>query len=339
MSDVPAAWSESDESPDSDARTSDGVEIQQVIARYADRIERLKAEVGRIYIGPERTIEALLIALFARGHILLEGVPGVAKTTLVRAFSRTLNSDFSRIQFTPDLLPSDITGTYVPNLQTNEFILRRGPIFANIVLGDEINRAPAKTQSALLEAMQERQVTIDGTTHQLDAPFLVLATQNPVEQEGVYALPEAQLDRFLLKIVIDYPTPEQEFRVMKTHQVAPEPVEPILEADDIAMLRKAVEAVHISDELIRYIVALGNFTRNHDQTSLGASPRAALALLKAAKARAVVHGRDYVLPDDVRILSPSVLAHRVLLLPEAQLGGVEARDIVRQALKQVRYSE
>lgn len=339
MSDVPAAWSDSEESPESEAADTDGVEVQQVIARYADRIERLKAEVGRIYIGPDRTIEALLIALLARGHILLEGVPGVAKTTLVRAFSRTLNSNFSRIQFTPDLLPSDITGTYVPNLQTNEFILRRGPIFANIVLGDEINRAPAKTQSALLEAMQERQVTIDGTTHQLDAPFLVLATQNPVEQEGVYALPEAQLDRFLLKVFIDYPTPEQEFRVMKTHQIAPDPVEPILEADDIAVLRKAVEAVHISDELIRYIVALGNFTRNHDHTSLGASPRAALALLKASKARAVVHGRDYVLPDDVRILAPSVLAHRVLLLPEAQLGGIQSRDIVRHALKQVRYSE
>ena len=334
MNDVPAAWSEPEETPE-----ASGDELQQTIERYADKIDRIKSEVGRIFIGPERTIEALLIALFARGHILLEGVPGVAKTTLVRAFSRTINADFSRIQFTPDLLPSDITGTYVPNLQTNEFILRRGPIFANIVLGDEINRAPAKTQSALLEAMQERQVTIDGTTHQLESPFLVLATQNPVEQEGVYALPEAQLDRFLLKVAIEYPTPDQEFRVLKTHQHTPPPVEKILSAVDIAELRKAVEAVHISDELMRYIIALGNFTRDHDHTSLGASPRAALALLTASKARAVVRGRDYVLPDDVRTLAPSVMAHRVLLLPEAQLSGLQARDIVVQALKKVPYSE
>jgi MoxR-like ATPase len=334
MNDVPAAWSDPEETP-----TVSGDDLPQVIERYSGQIEQLKAEVGRIYIGPDRTIEALLIALLARGHILLEGVPGVAKTTLVRAFSQTIAADFSRIQFTPDLLPSDITGTYVPNLQTNEFLLRRGPIFANIVLGDEINRAPAKTQSALLEAMQERQVTIDGTTHALEAPFLVLATQNPVEQEGVYALPEAQLDRFLLKVAIEYPTPAQEFRVMKTHQIAPEPVKQILNSEDIGALRRAVEMVHISDELIRYIVSLATFTRDHDQTSLGASPRASLALLQASKARAVIRGRDYVLPDDVRILAPSVLSHRVLLLPEAQLGGLQSRDIVRQALKQVPYSD
>jgi MoxR-like ATPase len=334
MNDVPAAWSDPEDGPSA----VDG-QLQEVMDEYADKLEALKSEVGRIFIGPERTIEALLIALFARGHILLEGVPGVAKTTLVRAFSHTIDADFSRIQFTPDLLPSDITGTYVPNLQTNEFILRRGPIFANIVLGDEINRAPAKTQSALLEAMQERQVTIDGTTHRLAAPFLVLATQNPIEQEGVYALPEAQLDRFLLKVSMGYPTPDQEFRVMKTHQRAPEPVEQILDADDIARIREVVEAVHISDELVRYIVSLANFTRDHSQTELGASPRAALALLRAAKARAVVHSRDYVLPDDVRILAPSVLAHRVLLLPEAQLAGMKSLSIVRQALEQVPYSE
>lgn len=334
MNDVPAAWSE----PEGD-KPAAGDELQEILGRYADSLAELKAEVGRIFIGPESTIEALLVALFARGHILLEGVPGVAKTTLVRAFARTIDAEFSRIQFTPDLLPSDITGTYVPNLQTNEFILRRGPIFANIVLGDEINRAPAKTQSALLEAMQERQVTIDGTTHGLEAPFLVLATQNPVEQEGVYALPEAQLDRFLLKIEIAYPTPDQEFRVMKTHQVQPEPVSAVLHADDVEVLRKAVDQVHISDELIRYIVALATFTRKHDQAALGASPRAALALLKAAKARALVRGREYVLPDDVRALAPQVFAHRILLSPEAQLGGVQSSDIVAHALKQVRYSD
>ncbi len=334
MNDVPAAWSE----PEDDS-TSPATELQHVLERYAEPIKRLESEVGRVFIGPESTIEALLIALFSRGHILLEGVPGVAKTTLVRAFARTLDAQFSRIQFTPDLLPSDITGTYVPNLQTNEFILRRGPIFANVVLGDEINRAPAKTQSALLEAMQERQVTIDGTTHRLEAPFLVLATQNPVEQEGVYALPEAQLDRFLLKVEIGYPTPDQEFRVMKTHQRAPAEVETILHTDDVEVIRRAVESVHISDELIRYIVALATFTRTHEQTALGASPRAALALLKAAKARALIRGRDFVLPDDVRALAPSVFAHRVLLLPEAQLGGTRPHDVVKQALDRVPYSE
>jgi MoxR-like ATPase len=334
MNDVPAALS------DPEGPTGDSADdLSDVIERYSGRIEQLKAEVGRIFIGPDRTIEALLVALLAQGHVLLEGVPGVAKTTLVRAFAQTLDADFNRIQFTPDLLPSDITGTYVPNLQTNEFSLRRGPIFANIVLGDEINRAPAKTQSALLEAMQERQVTIDGTTHELEAPFLVLATQNPVEQEGVYALPEAQLDRFLLKVAIGYPTPDQEFRVMKTHQSAPAPVEGVLNTDDIAVLRRVTEMVHISDELIRYIVSLATFTREHDHTSLGASPRAALALLQGSKARAVIRGRAYVLPDDVRILAPSVLSHRVLLLPEAQLGQLRSRDVVAQALKQVPYSD
>jgi len=297
----------------------------------------LKREISQIYVGPEETIDALLISLFARGHVLLEGVPGVAKTTLVRAFARTLDSDFKRLQFTPDLLPSDITGTYIPNLKTNEFTLRKGPIFTNIVLGDEINRAPAKTQAALLEAMQERQVTIEGVTHELDEPFMVLATQNPVEQEGVYALPEAQLDRFLLKVTVDYPSEAGELKVLETHQQPVDPAESVLSDEDVDALRDLTDRVHVSEELQRYVIGLVRFTRAHGDVELGASPRAALALVRASKARAVVKGRDFVLPDDIQALSDKTLAHRLILRPDADLGGVEAADVVDEALDEVSY--
>lgn len=312
---------------------------QEALDRLKLKADALKREVGRVFIGSDTVTEALLIALIARGHVLLEGVPGVAKTTLVRTFAECIQVAFGRIQFTPDLLPSDITGVYIPNLQTQEFVLRRGPIFANVLLGDEINRAPAKTQSALLEAMQEKQVTIEGETHQLPRPFLVLATQNPLEQEGVYALPEAQLDRFLIKVVIGYPTPEQEFQVLKTHQREPEEVEAVLSPQDIEAARAFVDRLHISDELVSYIIQLARFTREHAQVELGASPRASLALLKSAKARAAIQGRDYVLPDDVRALVASVFGHRLILMPEAELGGFKAIDVIRQALQKVRYSE
>jgi MoxR-like ATPase len=346
MSDAPAATSdlpteqpEPQEQGQPQQEAPSGPTREDALAMLKARADAVKREVGRIFIGSDSVTEALLIALLARGHVLLEGVPGVAKTTLVRTFANCVQVDFRRIQFTPDLLPSDITGVYIPNLQTQEFMLRRGPIFANVVLGDEINRAPAKTQSALLEAMQERQVTIEGETHKLPSPFLVLATQNPLEQEGVYTLPEAQLDRFLLKIIIGYPTPEQEFRVLKTHQREPQPVSPVLSPQDIEDARDFVDGLHISDELVQYIIRLARFTRDHTQVELGASPRAALSLLKSSKARAALHGRDYVLPDDVRALVASVFGHRIILLPEAELGGFRAIDVVRQALQKVRYSE
>lgn len=306
---------------------------------HRDAVARVREAVSGVFIGPGEVVELLLVALFARGHVLLEGVPGVAKTTLVRTFAKTLDASFKRIQFTPDLLPSDITGVYIPNLKTNEFELRRGPIFANVILGDEINRAPAKTQSALLEAMEESQVTIEGETHPLPDPFLVLATQNPIEQEGVYALPEAQLDRFLLKVVIGYPTEQQEAAVLRTHHRPHEEVAAQLPAQAIAEIRGVVDGIHVADELTDYIVKLARFTRDHPQVELGASPRAALALLRAAKARAVVNDRDFLLPDDVRALADAVFAHRMLLHPEAELGGLTASDIVKQALQRVRYSK
>ena len=301
--------------------------------------DAIKAEVGRIFMGRDHIIEALLIALLTRGHVLLEGVPGVAKTTLVRAFAQTLDVSFRRIQFTPDLMPSDITGVYIPNLQTQEFVLRRGPIFANVVLGDEINRAPAKTQSALLEAMQERQVTIEGETHVLGDPFMVLATQNPLEQEGVYALPEAQLDRFLIKLIIGYPSAEQELTVLQTHQRAVRAVEAVARPEQVLQLRAFVDGLHVDDELAQYIIRLARFTREHPQVELGASPRAALALFMASKARAALHGRAFVLPDDIRALIVNVWAHRLILQPEAELSGVAAEDILRQALQKIRYAK
>ncbi len=309
------------------------------LGRHRAAVDNVKAAVASVFIGPEAVIESLLIALFAKGHVLLEGVPGVAKTTLVRTFAQTLDASFKRIQFTPDLLPSDITGVYIPNLQTNQFQLRKGPIFANVILGDEINRAPAKTQAALLEAMQESQVTIEGETHTLPDPFLVLATQNPIEQEGVYELPEAQLDRFLLKVEIGYPTAEQEVEVLRTHHREHAPVHAQMSAADVALVRRIVDDVHVADELTEYIVKLARFTREHPQAELGASPRAALALLRASMARAVVHDRDFVLPDDVRQLAEQVFSHRILLHPEAELGGLTAADVVKQALQRVRYAK
>ncbi len=326
------------DAPEAPSRNG-GVTVSPGQLRASEAIARVKSAVSSVFIGPPTVVESLLIALFANGHVLLEGVPGVAKTTLVRTFARTLDASFKRIQFTPDLLPSDITGVFIPNLRTNEFVLRKGPIFANIILGDEINRAPSKTQAALLEAMQEYQVTIEGETHALPSPFMVLATQNPIEQEGVYQLPEAQLDRFLLKVDIDYPSEEDELRVLQTHHRSREEVPAVMTAAEVESIRRMVEAVHVSEELMRYIVQLTRATRQHPQVELGASPRAALALLRAAKARAVVHERDYILPDDIKALAASVLSHRILLHPEAELGGLAAGDVVSQTIQRVRYAK
>jgi MoxR-like ATPase len=300
-------------------------------------VAAIQAEIAKLYIGDPSTVQVLLTALVAQGHVLLEGVPGVAKTTLVKAFARTLGCSFKRIQFTPDLLPSDITGTYILDMRDNSFVLREGPIFAQIVLGDEINRAPAKTQSALLEAMQERQVTIEGQTRPLEPPFMVLATQNPIEHEGTYPLPEAQVDRFMIKLVLSYPREAAEQRMLETYNQPLPDLDVLIPADRVVSLQELATRVHIEAELLQYILGLVTFTRTHKRIFLGASPRAGLNLLYAAKAWALLAGRDYVLPDDVKALAPHVLSHRILLTPEAELEGVSPGKIVHEALERVPY--
>ena len=308
--------------------------------RVAEVTAQVLAEVGRAYLGTGETALALLTALVARGHVLLEGVPGVAKTTLVKAFAQAVGLGFRRIQFTPDLLPSDITGTYVLDQRSASFVLRQGPVFAHVVLGDEINRAPAKTQSALLEAMQEGQVTIDGETLALPPPFMVLATQNPIEHEGTYPLPEAQLDRFLLKLRIGYPEAAAERRMLLAYSGPASPLDEVqqrLEGAGVVELQRLATSVHVDDELLDYVLALVHYTRNHRRVYLGASPRAALALLHAARARALVEGRDFVLPDDVRRLALPVLAHRVILSPDAELEGLATATLIDEAIERVPY--
>jgi MoxR-like ATPase len=294
-------------------------------------------EVGKAFIGAPSVTEVLLTTLVARGHVLIEGNPGVAKTTLVKAFAQTLSMNFRRVQFTPDLLPSDITGTYILDLRTNTFVLREGPIFTNVLLGDEINRAPAKTQSALLEAMQEQQVTIEGETRPLGSPFIVLATQNPIEQEGTYPLPEAQVDRFLIKLRMTYPEPHDEKRMLQTYDRPPPPVRAVVGPDQVLRMQQLCQEVFVAEELVDYILALTHFTRSHARVYLGASPRAALALLHACKALALIRGRDFALPDDIRQLAPMVLSHRILMTPDAELEGATGQVVINEALTKVGY--
>lgn len=305
------------------------------LARAAEMTANVIRQVQSVYVGPREIPEMLLVSLLSRGHALLEGVPGVAKTTLVKAFASTLGCSFRRIQFTPDLLPADITGTFVLSPRDGTFSLREGPVFANVVLGDEINRAPAKTQSALLEAMQERQVTIEGETRALPNPFLVLATQNPVEHAGTYPLPEAQIDRFLVRIVLGYPDRKEERWMLRRFLTAPAHPSTVLSPQDIMQLQTMVEGIHVEDEVLDYVVRLADFTRNHARLFLGVSPRASLALIRAARARALMSGRSYALPDDVKALAVPVLAHRLVLTPEAEMEGNRPDRIVREALDQV----
>jgi MoxR-like ATPase len=307
------------------------------IAAARERIDGVRREVARVYIGTSAAVDTMLVALLARGHALLEGVPGVAKTTLVKAFATAIGCSGKRIQFTPDLLPADITGTYVLSPRDGTFALRAGPIFANVVLADEINRAPAKTQSALLEAMQERQVTIEGDRFELPMPFLVLATQNPIDLEGTYPLPEAQIDRFLVRVSMTYPAPRDEAQMLKTHGVGSPTARPVLDARDVAQLQGIAERVYLEDDLLDYAVAIANFTRSHTRVTLGASPRATLALVQASKAWAMLGGRPFVAPDDIRAVAESVLAHRMVMTAEAE-GEPRARErVVEDALAKVSY--
>ena len=307
------------------------------IAAARERIEDVRREVARVYVGSTQPVDTMLVAVLARGHTLLEGVPGVAKTTMVKAFATTLGCSSRRIQFTPDLLPADITGTYVLSPRDGTFTLRAGPIFANVVLADEINRAPGKTQSALLEAMQERQVTIEGDRFELPSPFLVLATENPVDLEGTYPLPEAQIDRFLVRVAMGYPNARDEAHMLKSYGVDPPVARPVLDARDIQRLQAIAARIYVEDDLLEYAVALTTFTRLHPRVALGASPRATLGLVQAAKAWAMMGGRPFVAPDDIRLVAPSVLTHRLVLTPEADADPKGRERVMEEALSKVSY--
>jgi MoxR-like ATPase len=303
-------------------------------------VENLKTEIGKVIVGQEEMIELLLAAILADGHVLIEGVPGVAKTLTAKLLAKTVSIDFSRIQFTPDMMPSDVIGTMVFNPKDINFQFRKGPIFSHLVLIDEINRAPAKTQAALFEVMEERQVTVDGTTYPISAPFMVLATQNPIEQEGTYHLPEAQLDRFLFKVEVSYPTAEQEFRIVAHHHRSGlenqlNEVGPVLSAEQITALRNQVREIHIEDKLINFITAIVAGTRNHKSIYLGASPRASIGVLNGAKAIAAMRGRDFVTPEDIIFIVPHVLRHRIVLSPEKEMEGAHTDDVIIQLIQSI----
>lgn len=300
----------------------------------------LKREIGKVIIGQDQMIDLLLAAVLADGHVLIEGVPGVAKTLTAKLLSKSISVGFSRIQFTPDLMPGDVLGTSVFNPRESSFQFKRGPIFSNIILIDEINRAPAKTQAALFEVMEERQITVDGHTYELSFPFLVVATQNPIEQEGTYHLPEAQLDRFLFKINVTYPSAEQEFRIVLNHHQLDlnamiEQVGTVLTAEQLDVLRKQVRLIHVEEKLISFITSIVANTRNHKSIYLGASPRASIGILNAAKALAAMHGRDFITPEDIIYVAPAVLRHRIVLSPEKEMEGASPDDVILQIIQSV----
>lgn len=310
------------------------------LTQLSAAVEQIKLSLGSIIVGQKETIDLLIAGLLADGHLLIEGVPGVAKTLSAKLMAKSISAVFSRIQFTPDLMPSDVLGTAVFSPKTSEFQFRKGPIFGNIILVDEINRAPAKTQSALFEAMEERQITVDGNTYKLEEPFMVLATQNPIEQEGTYRLPEAQLDRFLFKIEVKYPTLEEEITILTNqHQqkteVQLEDVKPILSVEQIISLRATIKALFVEPKLLAYAAQITHETRNNKSLYLGASPRASLAIINGAKAIAAMAGRDFVTPDDIVKVAASVLAHRIMLSPEKEMEGLTTADVVAQIIKKI----
>jgi MoxR-like ATPase len=304
----------------------------------AERCRRILAEVERAIVGKREALELVLIGFLADGHVLLEDFPGLAKTLMARSFAQVCDMEFSRIQFTPDLMPSDVTGSAIFNQRSGDFEFRPGPIFTNLLLGDEINRAPPKTQAALLEAMQERQVTIEGETRPLEPPFLVIATQNPIEYEGTYPLPEAQLDRFLLRVRIGYPSRDDEWSMLqrRIERAADEiMLEPVVDRTTLLELQRAIEAVHVSEAIGRYLVDVVAATRESSRVQVGASPRGALAVLKLSRCRASVRGRDFVTPEDVKAVAVPALAHRLTLRPELWVQRISAEDVVRDALETV----
>lgn len=307
-----------------------------------DLYRALDTERRKVIVGQRWTFDQLLVALLTDGHVLIEGVPGVAKTLMARTLATTLQADFKRVQFTPDLMPSDVVGTNVFDLASSTFSLKKGPVFTNILLGDEINRAPAKTQSALLEAMEERQVTIDGVSHPLPDLFMVVATQNPVEYEGTYPLPEAQLDRFLFKVLVDYPTHDEGLQVLRNYQAGFNPrklntlgVQAIADSNTIRAVRAEIAAVKVAEAVLDYIERIVEESRRSPDLSLGGSPRAAIALLQTGKTLAALQGRDYVVPDDIKVLVAPVMRHRVILKPEAEIEGLNADRALERVLARV----
>lgn len=307
---------------------------------FSEKITQLKKAIGNVIVGQQEAVDLLLTAILADGHVLIEGVPGVAKTLLARLVSRLIDARFSRIQFTPDLMPSDVLGTTVFNMKTSEFDFHQGPVFAEMVLVDEINRAPAKTQAALFEVMEERQVTIDGVSHRMNDLYTIIATQNPVEQEGTYRLPEAQLDRFLFKIRMSYPTLEEEVSILQHHQenrklVKLDDIQPLLSVRELLNMRQQLQEVYFEDSLLRYIASIVQQTRMSKAVYLGASPRAAVAMLNASKAYAMLSGRDFVTPEDIKFVTPNILQHRLLLTAEAEMEGYTALKVAQKLIDKV----
>ncbi|GAB5491382.1 MAG: MoxR family ATPase [Phototrophicaceae bacterium] len=316
--------------PESTRRSNQAPPIRVV----ADITERIAQSVGQVIIGKRNEVRLAVLGLFCQGHILIEDIPGVGKTMMARSLSKAIGCRFSRIQFTPDMLPSDVTGVSIYNQRSNEFEFRPGPIMAQIVLADEINRATPKTQSALLEAMEEKQVTVEGITHKMDKPFMILATQNPIEYEGTFPLPEAQLDRFLMRIQMGYPTPEEELTVLSAQQYE-HPIGNLQQAitvEDLIMAQEAIKQVYVAEEIKQYIINLVTASRQHSDVYLGSSPRGSLALFRTAQARAAMAGRDYVVPDDVKALAEVTLAHRIIVGPSARINDITSRHIVRDIL-------
>jgi len=310
------------------------------LGKLNEAVEKIKAAVANIIVGQHESVELLIAGILADGHILIEGVPGVAKTLTAKLIARSINADYSRIQFTPDLMPSDILGTPVFNPKTTDFEFRQGPIFGNIILIDEINRAPAKTQSALFEVMEERQVTIDGKTYKMQEPFTVIATQNPVEHEGTYRLPEAQLDRFIFKIEIKYPSLDEEIAIiMQQHQQKTadqlQNISPVLSGQEVIALREQVLGLHVEEKLLIYVAKIIHESRNNKSLFLGGSPRASLAIVNAAKALAAIRGRDFVTPDDIVYVTPAVLRHRIMLTPDREMEGSTPDDVIAQIIQKI----
>lgn len=339
QSEVPKEF-ESTEIPEAVSPASFGFSSGLDLGFIREKVLSARAEAAKFIIGQGEMIDLLLIGIFTNGHVLLEGVPGVAKTLSSKVLAKCLDTDFSRIQFTPDLMPSDIIGTSIFNMKTSEFNFSKGPIFSNIVLIDEINRAPAKTQAALFEVMEERQITFDGTAYKMGSPFLVVATQNPVEQEGTYNLPEAQLDRFLFKIVLDYPSLAEENEILKRYQgLTKSPdlssVVSVFSTDDIDKIQEVLAKIKIEDQLLDYIAQITSSTRNHAKLYLGASPRASLNIVKASKARAAMSGRDFITPDDIQSVAFHVLNHRIILTPEAEMEGLLPKDVIQEIIHKI----